>query len=118
MDLLLLGRNIKEERKRQGLTLEALSERLEISRNFLWEIESGRKAPALKTLYKLSVTLNVSLDYLMGTTNEIKYIKNDSATEHTAQIAQIVKQLNKYNAKELRLISNALNEFTKYIEYK
>ena len=64
MDLTLMGRKIKAERKRLNLTLEMLSEQIGISRNYLWEIEAGRKAPALNTLFNLGVTLNVSIDYL------------------------------------------------------
>ena len=119
MDLSILGNKIKTERKRQKITLEKLSEQIGISRNFLWEIEAGRKAPALNTLYNIAVTLNVSIDYLMGVSDENKRINNElPITDHDMHISKIIKQLNAYNHKELILIFNTLNEFAKYIENK
>ncbi len=61
-----MGERIKHIRAEQKLTLEKLSEQVGISRNFLWEIEDGRKAPALKTLCGICRELNVSADYLLG----------------------------------------------------
>ena len=66
MELSLMGERIKHIRAEQKLTLEKLSERVGISRNFLWEIEDGRKAPALSTLCGICRELNVSADYLLG----------------------------------------------------
>lgn len=117
MELSELGRRIKAERKRQGLTLEVLAERVGISRNFLWEIEAGRKAPALNTLYNLGVTLNISIDYLMGVTEDNRRIHNDdSPTKYEMQISKLLKQLHGFDNKELDLISNVLNEFMRYTE--
>lgn len=47
MDLKLMGEKIKKVRNDKKITLEVLSERIGISRNFLWEIEAGRKAPVI-----------------------------------------------------------------------
>lgn len=119
MELLKLGSRVKAERKRQGLTLEVLSERIGISRNFLWEIEAGRKAPALTTLYNLSISLNVSIDYLMGVTEENRHIiSNDTLSERDIRISKLLKQLHGYNDKELYLISNVLNDFNRYFNEK
>jgi len=119
MNLSVLGSKIKTERKRQNITLEKLAERIGISRNFLWEIEAGRKAPAINTLYNIGVTLNASIDYLMGLSDENKRINNEDAlTERDIQISKVLAQLNKYNITELLLISNVLNEFTKYVDNK
>lgn len=117
MDLSLMGSKIKDERKRLNLTLETLSEQIGISRNYLWEIEAGRKTPALNTLFNLGVTLNVSIDYLLGTSAEKKRISGKSpATERDLEIARIMKALNEYEAKELSLISNVIRDISRYFE--
>lgn len=119
MDLALFGNKIKSERKQQGLTLEALSEKIGISRNFLWEIEAGRKTPALNTLYNLGIALNVSIDYLLGISNEKKSINGDSSTtERDLEITHIMKTLNEYETRELSLISNVIDDFSRYFEKK
>ena len=119
MDLSLMGSKIKAERKRLNLTLETLSEQIGISRNYLWEIEAGRKTPALNTLFNLGVTLNVSIDYLLGASAEKKSISgNPPATERDLEIARIMKALNEYEVKELSLISNVIHDFSRYFEQK
>ena len=119
MDLSLMGSKIKAERRRLNLTLESLSEQVGISRNYLWEIEAGHKAPALNTLFNLGVTLNISIDYLLGTTTEKRHIANSfPITERDLEIAHIMKALNEYGAKELSLISNVIHDFSRYLEQK
>jgi len=77
LKLKILGERIKNVRNEKKLTLESFSEQVGISRNFLWEIEAGRKAPAINTLYMISKELNVSLDYLFGYTDKIKWLSDD-----------------------------------------
>lgn len=119
MDLSLMGSRIKAERKRLNLTLETLSEQVGISRNYLWEIEAGRKTPALNTLFNIGVTLNVSIDYLLGASAEKKSISSTSpATERDLELARITKVLNEYETKELSLISNVIHDLSRYFEQK
>ena len=119
MDLRQLGRRAKEQRKRQQLTLEELAERVGISRNFLWEIEAGRKAPALPTLYHLSVALNISLDYLMGTSDDMRSLTEPGAQSETDLLrTRVAHQLQGFDTRELTLISGFLREFEGYVENK
>ena len=119
MQLSDLGSRIKLARKQQGLTLEVLSEKLGISRNFLWEIEAGRKAPALNTLYNLGLVLDISIDYLLGFTSEKKNIQNHAQpTKREAEITKILNMLNEYEISELSLISDVIADFSKYLEQK
>lgn len=60
-----IGSRIREIRKIKGLTLEQLAESAEISANFLWEIEQGRKGMKVQNLAKLATALDVSADYLL-----------------------------------------------------
>ena len=60
-----IGSRIREVRKIKGLTLEQLAERAEISANFLWEIEQGRKGMKVQNLAKLAAALDVSADFLL-----------------------------------------------------
>ena len=114
MKLSQLGSRIKAERRLQGMTLEVLAERLGISRNFLWEIEAGREAPALKTFYRLSAVLNVSADYLLGISDEHKRVEEHVSTERNLKMEKIFEQLSRYGDRELLMISNMLDEFEKY----
>ena len=72
LNLSEMGDKIKAARTEKKLTLEVLSERLGISRNFLWETEAGRKAPAIQTLYNIGKESNISIDYLFGLSEKPK----------------------------------------------
>jgi len=56
--------NIKKFRNKRGLTQQELSEKIEISHEYLRQLESqkGKKDFAFYTLYKISLALNVPID--------------------------------------------------------
>lgn len=61
----VLGKNIRQERKRLNLTQEDLAERVGISRAYMGYIEQGRNAPSLEVLQKIAKSLKVSLKDLL-----------------------------------------------------
>ncbi len=64
IDLKAMGKTIREERKRQLLTIEKLSEMAGITENFLGRIERGEGTPSLQTIDSIACALNVSIDFL------------------------------------------------------
>ena len=60
------GSNLREIRKSKNLTIESLSEKLEITPRQLAKIESGETFLTSETLCKISVVLDVSLKVLFG----------------------------------------------------
>ena len=60
-----MGDRIREARKHQGLTQDQLAERLDISVQFVGQIERGLKLPSMQVFIKLIEVLNVSADYLL-----------------------------------------------------
>ena len=65
MDKLTMGDRIKEARKKNGLTQEQLAERLDVSVEFVGQIERGLKLPSMQVFIKIIEALNVSADYLL-----------------------------------------------------
>ena len=65
VDKLTMGDRVKEARKKAGLTQEKLAERLDISVEFVGQIERGQKLPGMQVFIKLIEVLNVSADYLL-----------------------------------------------------
>lgn len=63
--LKILGRNIKEIRIKNGLSLTQLAKRTNIDRGILSGIERGEGNPLIGTLLKLSLTFKKSL-YLLS----------------------------------------------------
>ena len=107
MDLALVGKRIKSARLEKRFTLEKLSEKIGISRNFLWEIEAGRKAPAIQTLYNIGKELNLSVDFILGLSNDIKWL----GSEIELNINEIIKEL---NDKEIKTLYALLQTYSQH----
>jgi len=59
--LILIRENIKYYRKLKNLTQEALSEISGISKDYLSEIERGKKNPSLKRLIIIAKSMNIEV---------------------------------------------------------
>lgn len=62
-----IRRNIKKYRKEKGLTSAQLAEMVDLSHDFIRQIESEKVGYnfSVETLYKISVALGVSLDKMI-----------------------------------------------------
>ena len=59
------GKRIQQLRKNQSITLEELSEKLNITDSQLRRIEKGESGGSIDLLAEIAVMFNVSLDYLI-----------------------------------------------------
>jgi len=90
-----LGKKVKEERKRHGLTQEKLAERVSVSIKHIGSIERAESIPSIQVLVALANELQVTTDYLLC----------DSITRET----------NLYETQILSLIQNRPEKFLKHI---
>ncbi len=65
MDFKAIGQRIKSKRKSEGLTQEVLSERLDISVEYLSRIESGSANASFSLLEKISDALDIGEEELL-----------------------------------------------------
>lgn len=63
---LQVGSRIKQHRNRMGLSAEAVSEMMRVSRNTVFGWESGRQLPAGPKMVQLANLYGVSIDQLLG----------------------------------------------------
>jgi len=61
----LLGQRIREQRKEKGWTIEQFAERVELSANYVGDLERGVKIPKLETFIRIVEVLGVSADVLI-----------------------------------------------------
>lgn len=59
-----LGRNIRRQRDKMGMTQQELADKLGISLNFMGKIEVAFSKPSLDTLIKIAKGLNISVSEL------------------------------------------------------
>ncbi len=60
----LLGKNIKERRKKLGFTQQQLADKMNISLNFMGKIEVAFSKPSLDTLIELADALETTVSEL------------------------------------------------------
>ena len=60
-----IASRLKKKRKGSKLTIERLSELIEVSPSFISLIERGETGISVENLYKLSQVFNCSIDYLV-----------------------------------------------------
>lgn len=63
--LTLIGNNLCKMREERGLSLDQVSLLTGVSKSMLAQIEKGRKAPTVTTLWKIASGLKVSISMLM-----------------------------------------------------
>jgi transcriptional regulator with XRE-family HTH domain len=61
-----LGRRVREERARRGLSLEGLAAKAGVSRSMLSDVERGAKSPTVLVLDRIATGLDTSIARLLG----------------------------------------------------
>ena len=100
-----LGDRVRELRRKKGLTLEALAERVGSSKSYMWEIENKDVArPSAEKLHQIAVALGTTTDYLIAA---------DDVTEVTAEDEAFFRQYRKMDTtgkKKLREMLKILDD--------
>ncbi|MFW5991569.1 MAG: LexA family protein [Halanaerobiaceae bacterium] len=75
----VLGTRIRKLRKENNFTLRELGEKLNMSFSILAMYERGERTPPVDKLLMLADFFSVSVDYLLGKSDNKKYLSNDIA---------------------------------------
>lgn len=104
LDIKAMGARIRKSREMKRLTREKLAEEIDVSVNFLADVEYGNKGTSCKRLYILSQTLDVSADYLLsGRYSPTDY--NDEAVRAAEEVRAILMQCSKSQLQSIKEIS-------------
>ena len=76
MDRKVLGRRIREERLRTGMTQEQVASRIDVSTTYMGYIERGERSVTLEKLALLAECFHVSLDTFVKGKSEAAVSKN------------------------------------------
>ena len=87
-----LSERIVYLRKQRKLTQEKVGEMVNMSQRSVANWESGDRSPSLSTLIELSELFNVSLDYLLGKTDNPERIKQP-AVQHGELVERIIARV-------------------------
>lgn len=74
-----VGMRIRGEREKLGLSRERFAEIVGLSTYYIGQIERGDRNMSIDTLFKISESLNISIDYILK--GHIQYMENILALE-------------------------------------
>ncbi len=93
-----IGKRIRNEREKLELTREKFAELLDLSPNFVGQIERGEKKMSLETFVNISDCLRVSLDFL-----------TKGVADGQVHKSKLQKLIDRCSQEEIWLITDMLN---------
>ncbi|MDY6367573.1 MAG: helix-turn-helix transcriptional regulator [Clostridia bacterium] len=69
---------LKEIREELNISQKELAEKLKVSPTNVYNYENGRTEPSIDMLIKIADLLNVSIDYLVGRSNENELLSSNN----------------------------------------
>lgn len=113
----IIGSNIRFERQKRDLTIDELSEILNIAPGFLGLIERGQRGTSVKNLCKISNVFNITLDTLITCPlNEVGVVKEEPEIEEKRRTA--LTYLTSMDDNEIDYFISSMKSFKKYISSK
>ena len=96
--MVLLGKRIKEQRKKMNLTQEELGHLINVTKVSICCYENGTRTPTLETLKVLAETFNVDINYLLGNDSyEIADGDNSYGIYMSKEEITFIKEIRKNN---------------------
>ena len=83
---------IKEARKMRNISGPALAEKIGITSQFLYDIENGKCRARVDLLEKIANELSVSLDYLVGRTDDPRPLPNPEDLKKLEELRVTIEQ--------------------------
>lgn len=101
-----LGERVREQRRKRGLTLEGLAERVGSSKSYMWEIENKEVVrPSAEKLAMIATALKTTVEYLLGDESE----QAEENAKDTAFFRKY-KSMTEPQKEQLRRILDALDD--------
>lgn len=91
-----IGARIKAAREQAGVTQEKLAETIDVSTQYISDLERGKVGASTQTITRISQTLRVSCDYLLLGTSQSK------------DVSAILNMLKPLSDKQLSIVYNVL----------
>ncbi|MCC0684315.1 helix-turn-helix domain-containing protein [Clostridioides sp. ZZV14-6345] len=107
-DKTLIGKRIREQRKKLDLTLEDIYKSTGLSKAYISNIEKEVKAPSLITFIRITNSLNISSNCILKNDDKLNKLQSGSLTSNS--IHELISDL---DSKELTLIIDIIQSVIK-----
>lgn len=109
---LIFANRLRQEREQLGLMQKEMAQKLDIPSNTYNGYETGKRSPNLEVAKHISDTLNISVDYLLGRTDERSINKEKSKLDPS------IKTIAAHRLGEIEDLSDdAIDKINEYIEF-
>lgn len=109
---LIFANRLRQEREQLGLMQKEMAQKLDIPSNTYNGYETGKRSPNLEVAKHISDTLNISVDYLLGRTDERSINKEKSKLDPS------IKTIAAHRIGDIEdLDDDAIEKINEYIEF-
>ena len=108
---LIFSARLRHERERLGLMQKEMAQKLDIPPNTYNGYETGKRSPNLEVAKHISDTLDISVDYLLGRTNERNLKKEKTKLDESIKTIA-AHRVNPYED----ISEEGINKINEYIE--
>ena len=106
-----LGKRLKTEREKQGLTQQALADKANTKQDYIAQIERGSRNPSLRTFMNILSGLDISADYLI--------YGNDAKTEGMDVVMHdVISFLSRRSIESVTAYYDVIRFMSKFIDSK
>lgn len=84
---------IKKLSKEKGVSIKQTLEECNINRNFIYDIEKKQSDPSSNTLLTIANYFNVSIDYLLGKTEQKEKPTTNTGDERSIKLNELIKDM-------------------------
>ena len=109
-----MGKRVRSRRESLGLSREKLSEYLDVSPQFIADIEYGNKGISIKRFYLLCQVLDVTADYLLAG----NVYSNETDRESMLVCEEIMTLLQRCDTKQLKGIREIAETYADGVRMK
>ena len=92
----ILGKNIREARKRNNMTQSELAEKLGVSKQVVSSYENGKRSPSYEMLLKIANVFYTTINDLFSTAMSVMNISLDGL--NNSQIEIVMKMIDEFKS--------------------
>lgn len=116
-----IGKRVRDFRILNHYTQAEFAEKIDISINFLSEIENGKKGMSQETIHRLCCIFHLSADYILfgSTQNGTAYVPDVSPPKDNASsVSELTQAASSLTVRELDLMISYMSSLKKIREYE
>ncbi len=113
----IIGSNVRFERQKRNLTIDELSEILNIAPGFLGLIERGQRGTSIKNLCKIANFFSITLDQLITCPSDQRIVVKEEPNAEKKRTT-ILTYVNSMDEQELDFVIGTMKTFKKYVSNK